>query len=425
MSQQALDLRQSLQVAWRHRILVGVVAALGFLAGICFTLLNPPMFMSQALVLLSPATHDTRTQIVIASSDPVLENALRRVGAGASLQTLRTHIRADSLAYNIISVSAQGTTADQAEGTANAVASSYVDYLRSGAIPGEAVSARLLAPATDATATPLLLSLFVTGVIGALAGLLIGAIVALAISRSDRHLRGRDEIAESIGMPVLASIPVRHPSDAAGWRKLLAEYEPGAADGWRLRRALGDLDLAAGNGSGSSLTMVSLSSDPKALALGPQLAVFAASLGISTVLVVGPQQDANVAATLRAACIAPPASLKQSGNLQVAVSDHGNTRPPRGAVLTVIVAVVDGKTPKTAGTMRTGATVLGVSAGGVTADQLARVAASFAAGGRHIAGIFVADPDSADQTSGRLPHLALVQRRLPMIPTGTPTETER
>ena len=45
--------------------------------------------------------------------------------------------------------------------------------------------------------------------------------------------------------------------------------------------------------------VLSLSSDPRAIALGPQLAVFAASQGIPTALVIGPQQDATVTATLR------------------------------------------------------------------------------------------------------------------------------
>ena len=56
--------------------------------------------------------------------------------------------------------------------------------------------------------------------------------------------------------------------------------------------------------------------------------------------------------------------------------------------------------------MRATATVLGVSAGAATAEQLARVAASAAADGRDIAGILVADPDPADHTTGRLPQLA-------------------
>ncbi len=76
--------------------------------------------------------------------------------------------------------------------------------------------------------------------------------------------------------------------------------------------------------------------------------------------------------------------------------------------------------------MRTTATVLGVSAGAVTAEQLARVAASAAADGRDIAGILVADPDPADHTTGRLPQLARpAHRRTPTRLTGTTTETRR
>ena len=61
------------------------------------------------------------------------------------------------------------------------------------------------------------------------------------------------------------------------------KYKPSVTDAWRLRTALTDLGLgpmtsADPGPGGSSLTVVSLSSDRRALALGPQLAVFAASL---------------------------------------------------------------------------------------------------------------------------------------------------
>ncbi len=426
MSQQPLDLRKALQSVRRHRILVGIVAVLGLLAGAGFTMLYPPMLASQALVVLPPANHDTRTQIVIAGSDPVLAGALRSIGTGISLETLRSRIQIQNPAYNVISISGQGKTAAQAEATTNAVARSYVDYLASGRIPGGAVPARVLESATDATGTALPIRLFVTAALGALAGVLIGAIAALAISRSDRRLRDRDEIAGSIGVPVLASISVHRPSDAAGWRKLLENYAPRPVDAWRLRRALQDLDLAESNGSGASLAILSLSSDRKALALGPQLAVFAASLGIRTALVVGPQQDPHPAATLRAACVAPPAPSMHSGNLQVLVSDDGDTTPLPGTALTVVVAVVDGKTPKVADTMHASATVLGVSAGAVTAEQMARVAASSATEGHHIAGILLADPDPADDTTGRLPQLSrAAQPTMWARITGPETETSR
>lgn len=409
MSQQALDLRRSLQIVRRHKIVVAAFAALGLAAGAGFIALSPAMLTGNALVVLPPSTHDTRTQILIASSDPVLGDALRAVDPRISLDTLRGRIQVTSVASNVISISAQGKTAGQADDAANAVAGSYIDYLGSGSTPGPPVQARVLEPATDATGKSLPSRLLVTGGLGALAGLLVGIIIVLAIRRSDQRLGERDEIAESIGVPVLASIPVGHPSGTAGWRKLLEEYEPGAVDAWRLRKALQHLGLgmADGDGSDSSLTVLSLSCDRKALALGPQLAVFAASVGIPTALVIGPQQDANITATLRAACAAPPAPSKLLRNLQVIVSDHGDdTGWPPGTVLAIVVAVVDGKMPQVADTMRTTATILGVSADAATAEQLARVAGSAAADGRHIAGILVADPDSADQTTGRLPPLA-------------------
>jgi hypothetical protein len=94
-----------------------------------------------------------------------------------------------------------------------------------------------------------------------------------------------------------------------------------------------------------------------------------------------------------------------------------------GAALTVVVAVVDGKAPRVADTMRTTATMLGVSASAVTAEQLARVAVSAAVDGREIAGILVADPDPADRTTGRVPQVARPGlRRMPARMTGTMTE---
>ena len=54
MSQQALDLRRSIQIVWRHKILVGVVVVLGILAGGAYATLHPPMLTSTALVVLPP-----------------------------------------------------------------------------------------------------------------------------------------------------------------------------------------------------------------------------------------------------------------------------------------------------------------------------------------------------------------------------------
>jgi hypothetical protein len=103
-------------------------------------------------------------------------------------------------------------------------------------------------------------------------------------------------------------------------------------------------------------------------------------------------------------------------------AEDGPRGLPAGA-LSVVVTVVDGWTPRVASTMRAATTVLGVAAGQVTARQLARVAASAAGDGRDIAGILLADPDPADQTTGRLPQLTRQGRyRMPTRVTSAVTE---
>jgi capsular polysaccharide biosynthesis protein len=443
MSEQPLDLRRSAQIVRRHKIVIAILAALGLLTGVGWTFLRPPMVTSAALVdvVLPPSEQATgsiqagtasidpalETQIVIADSSPVLESALRNIDPSMSLQALRSRVQITSVASSdILSISAEGKTAAQAEHTANAIANSYVAIINSRNAPGGQVQARVLEPANSATAPSLSSRLLMTGGLGALLGALVGAIAVLAFYRRDRRLRKRDDIADSIGVPVIASIRVAHPTDPAGWTKLFAGYEPGAVDAWRLRTVLRYLGLADVNlnspkyGSGSCLEVLSFGFDSGALALGPQLAVFAASAGISTALVVGPQQDVNAAATLRAACAAPPALSRRSGELRVIVRDHDSATRPPDAVLTVLVAVIDGQNPQVADTTRTTATVLGVSAGTATADQVARVAASVAAAGRDITGILVADPDPDDHTTGRLPQLARpAHRRGPTRTMGT------
>ena len=182
-----------------------------------------------------------------------------------------------------------------------------------------------------------------------------------------------------------------------------------------------------GDGGRFSLAVLSLSSDSGALALGPQLAAFAASQEIPTSLVIGPQQDAAATATLRTACAAPlsEASIRH-GLLRVTAYDEGGVDIQPDTALVIVVAVVDSRAPKMPDTMRTNATVIGVSAGAATAEQLARAAVVAAADGREITGILVADPDPDDQTTGRIPHLARpARRRLPNRLRGIVTEIRR
>ncbi len=441
MSEQALDLKRFLQIVRRHWLVVCVFAVLGLAAGGGYAALHPPALSSTALVQVAfpqsastdgASANGASTLVVIASSDPVLTLALPDIRPRVSRPTLRRELQVKSLTSDILSIRAEGRTAAQAEDTANAVTRRFVEYVRSPQSLSGLTGALVLQPASTATGRPLVVSVVIFATIGFLLGAALAVIGVLAIARHDRRLRQRDEIADSIGVPVLASIHVGHPSDAAGWVKLLTEYEPAAVDAWRLRGALEHLGAGGsgpaetGHGEGISLAVLSLPSDPGALAIGPQLAIFAASLGIRTNLMIGSQRNPQPTATLRAACTGAAALESRWPFLHVTVTDVDNARDQTAAALTVLVAVVDEQTPRTAGRMRTTVAVLGVSAGAATAEDLALAAASVADSDRPIAGILVADPDPADRTTGRLPQLARpAARRGPTRLNGIPTETRQ
>jgi hypothetical protein len=163
-------------------------ATLGLLTGIAVTLLSPAVFRSSAVVVLpASAARYTTIPVVIADSDPVLTGAIRQLGPAVSVQELRGWVQAKSLSPTIISISAQGNTAAQAEQTANAVANSYVDYLSSAKSPGLRMQARVLQSAVNASGSPLRQRLVVAGLLGALYGALIGAAGALAFIGVWRH----------------------------------------------------------------------------------------------------------------------------------------------------------------------------------------------------------------------------------------------
>jgi capsular polysaccharide biosynthesis protein len=418
MRERPLDSRRSLKIVRRYLTAVGIATALGLVAGAMYTVFDLPMHASTALVALPGTTDDTATQILIADSRPVLSHALRDARPAVSLQTMRSRVHVTSLIPTVLSITAQAATVSQAESMANAVADSYVAYVGASNGPVTQVPAQVLAAARSATATRLPVRMLATTVLGGLLGALGAAIGVLAIGRGDRRLRERDEIADAIGVPVLASVPVRHPADAASWATLLEDYAPSTTDAWRLRNALRDLRLAGiTSAAGSSLTILSLSSDQRALALGPQLAAFVASCGVPAALVIAAQRESAAAVALRAA--ATPPSLRRSGQLLVTADDHGDLSQQSDAALSIVVTVADGRPPLTASPARTRATVLAVSAGAATAEQLTRVVAGEAAKGRLITGILVANPDPADPTTGRLPQLTRPPQRMPTHLTGT------
>ena len=429
MSQPPMNLRRVVELTRRHKTIVGAAIGIGLVVGAAIGSIEPPSVTGSALVVLPTTRTSTQTLMVIATSDPVLSAALPAMSpAPAGIGALRRQVNATSPSPNIVSINAQDGSAAAAESTANAVASTFVGYLASSQSPVGQLSARVLQPATTASGPNPLTHRLVYGLAGAIAGLLVGVVVATAKGRGDRRLRTRGELANSIGVPVLASLPVSHPSNPQDWAKLLGSYEPAAVHGWRLRKTLQHLNVAGVNltasrdGQPSAVAVVSLTRDPRALALGPQLAVFAASLGIQTTLVVGHSQDPEAITALKVACVGWHGEHR---SLQVAVLGKDGPEIPPGTQLIVVVAVVDGADQQPVDTLQATATVLGVSAGGTTAEQLARVAMGAAADGREVVGLLVADPDSSDRTTGRIPQLLRPLPRMPTRHNGMTTEALR
>ncbi|MEO6512223.1 MAG: hypothetical protein ABIO16_14590 [Nocardioides sp.] len=283
---------------------------------------------------------------------------------------------------------------------------------------GDGAAARIIEPASPAT-RPNLLLWYVAGALGAgLVALLLALIVLVSLARRDAMLATRDEIADAIGSEVLASMRTQAARTVAGWLSLLETYAPSVAEGWMLRSAfasmgLGELAMGHPDTRRADTTdehhlicVVSLADDGRALSVGPQLASYAASIGISTLLV--PEQG-DATAALWAACSSQPGEEDLRPHLRVA-SRRRTKRPPE---LTVLVRALDRKAPRLPRLSREAVVVLAVSSRAASSEDLARAAVAAYESGFRIAGVLVADPDPLDKTTGRQLHERLQQPPLP------------
>jgi capsular polysaccharide biosynthesis protein len=281
-----------------------------------------------------------------------------------------------------------------------------------------AAGARIIEKATFAERPDLLLWYVAAGLGMALLAATIAVVVMVNVARRDTKLGTRDEIADAVGSEVIASLRSHVPRSVAAWRSLLGSYDPSVAEGWNVRLALAGLgleNLAMGRSENDRevsterhlLCVVSLQDDVRALSMGPQIASYAASIGISTRLV--PEQGDSTAA-LWAACSTPGSEEQVRPHLRVA--SRRRTKHP--AELTVIVAVLDRRAPRMPRLERTATVVMAVSARSASSEDLARTAVVAYESGFRISGVLVADPDPFDKTAGRLlPHERTQQQPLP------------
>jgi hypothetical protein len=196
MSQQESGRNTRGPLVRRHWMAVSEVAAVSSLAGVVIALLHPPMMTSTALVLVtSPAQNAAccapdsyiAVQEVVAGSDAVLFEALPGVRPAMSIGELRGAIRIGTTLPQIMTVTAHGRSAADAEATADAVAGSYTRYMGSAGSPAGHATALLLQPATSATGRSLPGWLLIVGGLSALYGAIVGAFGAVVFGRADRR----------------------------------------------------------------------------------------------------------------------------------------------------------------------------------------------------------------------------------------------
>jgi hypothetical protein len=200
-------------------------------------------------------------------------------------------------------------------------------------------------------------------------------------------------------------------------------------EAWSYRqvlRALGLRDSSKADAPGQngteqhsplSVTVVTLSDDLRALAVGPQLASYAASTGVSTRLVVA--QGHEPVAPLWHACSRKPEDHEPRPGL--VVDTRLEERWESG--LTIHVVVVDRLKPELVGLPEATKVVLAVTPGAATGEDLARAAVAVDDAHGDIVGVIVADADKLDRTTGRFLQVERAKEvRLPSRLTGAPVQ---
>jgi hypothetical protein len=268
--------------------------------------------------------------------------------------------------------------------------------------PSATAGTSVIQPATEARGLPTSVRLLIWAPFSALVCTLLAALTLLVTARRDPRLRFRDEIADSVGSPVLASLASKPQQSVAGWSTLLETYEATPVESWALRQLLRGLVTADHKGRWRPggkvehpryLTVLSLSGDERGLAIGPQLAAFASSVGLATHLASTAGHES--AAALWAACAAEHESALRPG-LYLGKLPDGQTID-----LTITSVVLERGHPEFGSAPTHAAVLLSVAAGTATEEEFARVAVAVDHAGRRIDGIAVADPDQTDPTTGR------------------------
>jgi len=175
MSQQESNLPRSLQTLGRFKLLIGCLAALGVLGGLVFAALNPvASTTSQAQVSFTAPSWSCPPGAICGT--PIFEPGYVQ---GKLVKMYPNGVQIKVMPGNVISVTVNGNTA-AAQAMANAVAQTYATQAGSLSYMGEQPSVTVTQQAGIATMLASPKQLFNDALLGAVAGLLVGLIAALA-----------------------------------------------------------------------------------------------------------------------------------------------------------------------------------------------------------------------------------------------------
>jgi capsular polysaccharide biosynthesis protein len=208
---------------FRQRWLVivsSVVLGLGIAAIIAFSI--PPTYTATATMFLSVqdsnATLAERSQFSqdrvasypdLVHSEGVLRPTINELSLDVTLEQLKTMVSARNPDNTVlVNVSAQADDPDTAAAIANAAAGNLAEVVADIENSNVLLDKRISATAPPAPSAPQ--KTVIIG-LGLVAGLALGAVAALLLTRFDRRLRNVADVRRASGLPVLGAIPVRRP----------------------------------------------------------------------------------------------------------------------------------------------------------------------------------------------------------------------
>lgn len=207
-----------------------LIVALGAVAGggaFAYAQTLPKVYGSQASVMVIPARGDTtgelvqgsnyvqnlvQTYTILASSPVVLGQVIADLGLDEEPYQLAHRVSVDAplntVVININVTDGSPLGAQQvANATAHALSTAVAELSPKGEDGKPAVRIELIAPGRLAT-TPLAPNTRLMGAVGAVAGLALGIVIALAIRLFSTRVASTSDLSLVSGLPVLGEIPV-------------------------------------------------------------------------------------------------------------------------------------------------------------------------------------------------------------------------